>query len=347
MLLRLLFASLGLFFISHTQAAVYRVSHQLNDSAHFASVQSAIEFASAHDTIFVHGSPVNYGNILLEKPLVLIGEGFSGQNKSGHTSKLSRVLLTYNAFKRSTSSGSKIMGFEFPYYPGERPNILTVPDPRVSIDHITLERNWLWYIQIGGKARSWEIRHNVIRGWLHGGARIAHPESGAVDFLVSNNIIQSLRLLRHPNRVEHNIVLGSLSEIEQLTFVHNIFIGEEGFLQGVQASVFRNNIASAVRVGGDVCLAELNRFESASLCGHKANTGSGNRVGMDPGFLGWPAQLIEGGAVFQLKPGSPARRAGVAGAELGIFGGVQPFPLGAFVLKEIADPFSGFLSNLP
>ena len=85
-----------IFLFSATHAAVLVVSNIPGSGQKYSSIQSAVEHASPNDTIFVMGSPTNYGNVLLEKPLTLIAEGFLEESPTGHTAKLTRVLLTSN-----------------------------------------------------------------------------------------------------------------------------------------------------------------------------------------------------------------------------------------------------------
>lgn len=329
------------------RAAVYTVSNQPGKKADFSSIQSAIEHAAPHDTIFVMGSPINYGNVLLEKPLVLIGEGFSGQVHSGHTAKLTRVLFTSNPYRRTMSSGSAIIGFEFPFFPGQRPNIITVPDERVTIEDITIERNWLWFLEIPGSAANWVIRNNIIRGWVNGGTREDNPRSGASNFHFYNNILNSVKGFEKGELVlENNILLGRLHNIKGAQVSNNIFTREEYFLENVSDSRFLNNIAMGTHVGDEDCYTPSNRFEAQNSCAGSANRGSGNQTGLDPGFAYWPTNDIMGGTVFKLSDQSPARKAGTRGVDIGIFGGKHPFPSCAFMNPEIDDPFPNFVTSI-
>jgi hypothetical protein len=320
-------------------AKVWVVSNQPGEKRNFISIQSAVEHAEPYDTILVKGSPVNYGNVYLEKPLVLIAEGVSGNVAKGHTAKLTRILFTSNPFRRTLSSGSIISGFEFPYFPGQRANIITIADPGVVIENITLERNWMWFVEINGNARGWIFRNNIIRGFINGGGS-SKDESLATGFVFQNNILNSLSGLNGGLKIENNIITGRMKNIRGATVESNIFIRDESFLENVTGSVFRYNIAMADTVG-DSCYRRPDRFESEFSCLGEANKGTGNRTGIDPGFRQWPAEDILGGAVFMLAGNSPAKRAG--GKEAGIFGGRYPFPSDEFLNPELVDPFPSFV----
>ncbi len=328
-------------------AAVYTVCNQLGVKRDFSSIQSAVEHASPYDTIFVKGSPMNYGNVLIEKPLVLIGEGFSDEFHTGHTAKITRILLTSNPYKRTISSGTLIKGFEFPYFPGQRPNIITMGTERVKIENITLERNWLWFIEIVGAAENWTIRNNVIRGWVNGGGKSDNSNTGALNFRFQNNILNSLMSFQRGQlSLENNIVLGRLKDVRGAEVINNIFTRDDVLLENVSGSRFQNNISMSTKIGHENCYEHPGRFESRILTNGVANTGSANQTGVDPGFIYWPADDIMGGTVFLLIDNSPARRSGVGGTEAGIFGGRFPFPSKSFLNPEIANPFPTFITSI-
>ncbi|TVQ12281.1 MAG: hypothetical protein EA361_11415 [Bacteroidetes bacterium] len=327
--------------------AFHVVSNQNGTERDFRSIQSAIEQAAPYDTIFVKGSPVNYGNVLLEKPLVLIGEGFSDEFYVGHTAKITRILFTANPYRRTISSGSVIMGFEFPYFPGQRPNIITVANERMNIENITLERNWLWFVEVVGNAENWVFRNNIIRGWIKGGSTGGNETQGASGFVLQNNIINSLMgFHRGEVYIENNVILGRLKDISGAVVQNNIFTREEYIMEEVYGSRFENNVASANLIGIEQCYGNPSGFESTYLCEGANNTGKGNRVGVDPEFVMWPGDDIMGGTAFKLSESSPGRGNRTNGNQAGIFGGKYPFPASVFKNPEIDDPFPSFVTSI-
>ncbi len=345
MIKKILFSLFLISLVSSVSGAFYVVSNLPGTERDFSSIQSAIEHAAPYDTIYVKGSPTNYGNVLLEKPLVLIGEGFSGEIHSGHTAKLTRILFTANPYRRTISSGSVIIGFEFPFFPGQRANIVTVANGHTKIQDVVMERNWFWFAEIAGSAENWVFRNNIIRGWVKGGA--GNGNGGAAGFHFHNNILNSLmEFQRGELTIENNIILGRLKDISDAQVANNIFTREDYFLEEVYGSRFFNNIAMGEKIGKEDCYSNPASFESEYLCEGSANTGSSNRVAFDPGFVYWPSNDIMGGSVFKLAQGSPARSSGRRGAEIGIFGGTHPFPVNAFMNPEIDDPFPTFVTSI-
>lgn len=344
MIKNILFLLFVLLLGARSFAAVWLVNNQPGSERDFSSIQSAVEFAASHDTILVKGSPINYGNVLLEKPLVLLGEGVSPESGIEHTTKLTRILFTSNPFRRTISSGSVIAGFEFPYFPGQRPNLVTVAHERTAIKNITIERNWLWFVNVVGNAENWVFRNNIIRGWVNGGGT-ADDNTGATGFIFQNNILTSLMgFTRGSLLVEHNVILGRLKDVHRATVVSNIFTRTEPLLDNVFSSQFRYNLSAGTNIGDKNQYAHPMRFESKSLSSQVYNSGSGNKTGINPGFSDWPVDDVMGGAAFRLMSSSPARRMG--GAEAGVFGGKFPFPVDAFKFQPIDDPFPSFVTNI-
>lgn len=345
MIRNILFFLLFLGLFQFATAAFYVVSNIAEDNAEFRSIQSAIEHASSYDTVYVKGSSVNYGNVLLEKPITLIGEGFYDEKVGGHTSKITRVLLTSNPYRRTISSGSKIIGFEFAYFPGERPNIVTVDHKSSPIEDVTLERNWLWFIQIVGNAKNWQISNNIIWGWLNGGATNDNPKTGATKFLLSNNIVNSIIGFSYgENVIRNNIVLGRLTNIQYVEIFDNIFILDDFIFQDVYSCILRNNVSKNDTVFSKECFKPPNSFEARNICNGKSNRSFNNRVGVDPEFLYWPVDDIKGGEVFELTNTSAIKNSGINGRDPGIFDGPYPFPVNAFLNKDIVDPFPYFVT---
>ncbi|MFN3555948.1 MAG: hypothetical protein ACK4VN_08305 [Bacteroidales bacterium] len=313
--------------------------------AHYTSIQSAIEQAMPHDTIYVKGSPLNYGNVLLEKPLTLIAEGYLEGDRGLHTAKLTRVLFTSNPYRRTISSGSSIKGFEFPFFPGQRPNIVTVANSRVKIEDITIERNWMWFVEVVGSAHNWVFKNNIIRGWVNGGA--SDSRAGASDFFFYNNILNTLKGFGNGRlHVENNVIMGRIRDVSNAWVGSNIFTRNDYIIDNVSGSQFFYNVVMGNMVGAKECYEHSDRFETRNQCSGKANTGSQNRIAADAGFRYWPTNDIMGGSVFRLSEGSVARRAGPNGQQAGIFGGPYPFPERAFLNPEIDDPFPAFVTSI-
>jgi hypothetical protein len=75
-----IFLFLFLILCSVSQATVRTVNNYITNAAQFSSVQPAITASATNDTIYLHGSPVSYGNFTITKRLVIIGAGYNLTN---------------------------------------------------------------------------------------------------------------------------------------------------------------------------------------------------------------------------------------------------------------------------
>ena len=92
-------------------AAKWRVSNVPGVVANFTNLQLANDDVSviAGDTVYLEGSTVNYGNVTINKKLIIVGPGFFlGENDSTQANK---VAATLNSLNMNTGSeGSVVTG---------------------------------------------------------------------------------------------------------------------------------------------------------------------------------------------------------------------------------------------
>jgi hypothetical protein len=111
----LLLAAMLLIFNVKSQATIITVSNNPVSGGQYTDVQSAINAATAGDTIYVMGSPIKYNNnsgINITKRLVLIGAGYNVTNTTNNNlnTVVGTFLLDSIAFN-SQVSGTQIIGF--------------------------------------------------------------------------------------------------------------------------------------------------------------------------------------------------------------------------------------------
>ena len=107
------------------QAKLWRVNNNGAMNANFTSFVAAQSTASANDTLYFEGSTVSYGNIVLTKPLVIIGPGYFLEENSQTqfnfiTAKFGTIGFT------SGSSGSILTGLVVQ-------NLITINVSNISI----------------------------------------------------------------------------------------------------------------------------------------------------------------------------------------------------------------------
>lgn len=299
-------------------ATIWTVSNHPDSPGQFTDLQVAVDSASAGDTVYVSGSPNNYGVITLRKQLVLIGAGFHPDNQWEYPSRLHSIglELAYDPYPNLVSSpaGSVITGFYIDAgiynYPG-------------GIDNITIARNNVGSISLGGcddnYTTGWKIYNNIC-------ASISGDQYG-----YHNNII-----------ISNNIMTGSYAlqqfQTSSVLISNNLFYGSNNPLTNgsLSGSVVTNNIFYGYNIGGgydpSYCIFNNNISYGGTYMEFifGTNTGGGNFVNVDPEFVNAPCCTFPTnyGGDFHLMASSVGKNAGTDGTDIGIYGGMYPFPWG-------------------
>ena len=280
-------------------AKVLTVSNHAITAGKYTTVQEAIDAAAIGDTVYVHGSTTTYGNIKINKRLVLIGAGHSNKETQHNlNSRLESVELT--ATNSSVlSSGSIIKGFSMSGISGTASNIL-------------IERNHVSNITLGGN--NWIIKNNFISSTLN--------VNNNSNIIISNNVLNSVYYSDKPSVIiTNNVLLGGVFySLSYATITNNLIIEtrKDNFLYGSQ-STYNKNIA--------VYFDEVN-FATLPPVGH---TGIGNKNTVDNQFV----SDITGKSIsvdqarnydWHLLSTSLGYKYGTDGTDCGIYGGSYPMP---------------------
>jgi len=303
------------------------VNNQPNTDPDYNTVYGAIT-ASAHgDTIYICGSPSDYGNVNVNKRLTIIGPGyFLTENPhtqvSGFTARIEKIDF------QSGSSGSVVTGMEIDHV-------------TISASNLSLLRNYLncdsglsdavVYIYSG--------HSNILIAQNY--FKYNNPyssSSGLIDMygnnsgiLISNNILRSYEggnieiPATSSATIENNVITGGVVVINNTLFQNNI----------QYSCPFTNGTANQVRNN----LGDLEQFGSAD--------GNQSNVTMSEVFC----YTGSTDAQFMLLPGSPASGAGLSGVDCGAFGGPAPYVLSGMPadipsIYELESLSSGFVLPL-
>ncbi len=298
-------------FLTNAQNVI-TVSNNPDSPGQYTNLQEAIDVTADGDTIYVSGSNTTYGDITINKQLSLLGAGYHPNNQYELKSQIDNINLTLvedmvgNII--SSSSGTMICGFEI--Y-----NIET----EAIIDDVIINRNNIGpgtsvYLSYGA-GNGWQIKNNIIRGWIICGA------SNDINILFSNNVFTTNALEGFSSSsviVDNNIFLSpnsyvnAFSNCSFLQVLNNIFFNTR--TDGLSYGTFQNNIS----YGGD-----YTEFDYGS------NTAIDNIVNTNPQFVDVPE--FDYSYDYHLQVGSPCIGAGSDGTDIGIYGGTNPFPLGGEV----------------
>lgn len=296
-----LFSALAL---ASTQAlaTVITVSNNAAVPAQYTSLQLAIDDATAGDTIYVAGSPTNYGNITMDKQLALLGQGHAPNGSGGISSQLNVLYL------QAGVNGSVFYG--------------------LRVGTIGFQDNGYLYSDI-------LISRCKINASINGN----DPPGNMQNILVFNSIIGYSRINDCQGCVFSNSVfIGSTEGLSSGTnatiLVKNcVFIGPLPGGGATHNCVFENNIFLGLVTDNSVqncSFANNLSYDCTPYCsfsGGVGNTSSNNLVDTAVIFEGFnpSSESFSLSNDLRLAPGSPGVGFGTDGTDIGVFGGSSPF----------------------
>ena len=288
-----------------SQAAIITVSNAPNSPGQYTDLQEALDAASSGDTIYVSGSMTSYGNINIDNQITLVGAGFNPNNQYNLKSEIGSVSLKADndPMNPTDASGTTITGFKL--------SSISISDN--NINDINILRNEITSsINTGSKyCQGWIIKNNI----LYTIQTYMYSTIYATDFVISNNIIKnSMRYFKSTTILIANNIFPdgfSFTGISLATIQNNIFYG--GTTSGCNYCTFLNNLS----IGAD------NIFDYDENTANDANL-----VNVDPLFMDVSSYTFDFAYDYHLQEGSPCIGTGTAGEDMGIYGGMYPFPSG-------------------
>ncbi len=309
-------------------AAKRTVSNVLTNPAQYSNLQAAIDASAYGDTLYIHPSTINYGSIVINKKLTLLGPGYDGRSyQRNEVAKIGSVSLSYNGII-SSSSYSSFIGLY----------ITSSINPTYdSCHHITLARNVLASnVSLGtgnSFSTSWSIFNNIINGSIYIYDKVGNLMSNN-HFTSGGNCISSNGANPGPNGVYNN----NFSSIFQLAGT--------GILQTSNVQYY-NNIFNNLNTAGqnvDILInsptyvnntftKNLTYYISNNLppLFNNNNNGSGNINNQNPLFTNAPTfgMTFNSDSIvsynFRLLPASPGKNMGTDATDIGVYGGGYPF----------------------
>ena len=285
-----------------SKASVLTVSNDSKKPATYSSISAAMTAANSGDTIFVSGTPTDYGNINVKKSLTLIGQGHHPANVN--------VPATTIDYLDIYTDNVTVIGF----YISQNINYYS----KTKSSNIDIERCYVTYsVTVPDSSTNWIIANNFLY-------RVGGPYSSAVsNILVLNNVFYHFSVAGFNGNItiKNNLFLNTTSfgTLTSATISNNIFYGTQAVSSSVDKSVFKNNIALEKPGSG------ASSYDS--LPGG-TNTGSGNFISKDPSFLKVdatsPYDPFDVKNDYHLKTTSVGHNAGTDGTDVGPFGGSKP-----------------------
>jgi len=288
-----------LFATISTKATVWTVSNDANQPAQFSNLQIACDSASAGDTLYVQGTPTDYGSVSIKKQLHIIGAGIkpSGNFLYGYPTAISTIILDTVSYI-SGASGTIIEGVT-------NNSTLTT---YTGCKNIILKRN-----KFAGSYRKFNSCTNILiynNIFTAGYLRL----SSATNIIIMNNIFSS-------SYIENGGTTISIS--------NNVFLNSIAFSSCNSSTISNNIFYYAAVTSTDYCSFSNNiGFGIATNIVQGTNTGSGNLTS-DPKFTyiySTTDHSFNDNNKYSTQTTSPANNAGTDATDIGIYGGQYPWP---------------------
>jgi hypothetical protein len=328
----LLVISIAMLVAITSQAAKWRVNNT-GGGADFSNITDAQSAAASGDTIYIEGSSLQYTTPSLTKKLVIIGPGFFLVDNSNTQANKNSARISGFTFN-SGSMGSIIQGVEIV-------GIVTI-----SVDSITLKRNYIHYSSTGykgvvlasGTKGSVITQNYIVNSANYAAYGALTIESSSIGHIISNNYMVNSS---GTGGAYPSLLMNSNAQAQ---IVNNVF----GSMVTIVNSSFHNNILT------------IGSFESSgSVVTH--NIGNSTQFPLPDNL-----QSVDMNLVFDLANTStdgkyqligevgtnPAIGYGVLGEDCGMFGGSNPYVLsGVPALPSVyffyAAPSASSASGLP
>ena len=300
--------------------ATITVDNSQGADADYSDLQDAISNALAGDIIYVHASEINYGDILIDKELTLIGFSHSSIDKE---------TIVGTVTLGSAASNTRISGFHITndFFCGNT-NTLT----NIIIENNLFDGNFSGreiYFFDGG-ADDVIIRGNIITSRI--GRNFSGPslQNPVTNLIIANNIITKNIWIdfRESTTIENNIFLETPTITNRQSATGDL---------EVEDCIFYN-ASSGNSVGyNNTGVVFNNCLTFNSISGVIPLNGSNNINDTDPQFVNVTNPVFDTSFDYNLSPGSDGINNGVLGDDIGLYSTNSNFTFNNF----------GFTAGIP
>lgn len=299
-----IFAGIGVSLSAY--ATVRTVSNNTIAAGQYTSVQAAVDASAAGDTVYIHGSAANYGDVTLNKRLVLIGAGHRVEGTQYNLPTVMNNVYLSQGNSTTLPTGSTIKGiYIVSYFAGQGGGL--------PVNNIVLERCYVGGVSFCGSG--WIIKNNFL-----GFASINNYSN----VILSNNFIQSyINSSDKPSVViSNNVFLRAyINGVSYANVTNNFFfevpIPVSSYFTGTQ-NTYNKNI---------FIYADPMNFQTFPVAGNTGvgnlNTTSGQFVSTIPLNVNVSDSRLYN---WQLNASSIGADYGTDGSDVGIHGGSFPMP---------------------
>jgi hypothetical protein len=314
--LKLLLTAIIVVNATQISAKVFRVNNNTTIDAPYNNFTTALIAADPHDTIYLEGSNSGYGNLVISKPLVVIGTGyFIIENPQTHADLLTSSVgsVTFE----DGSSGSTIQGLSI------------TADIYIKVGHLIIKKNHcgeIWFDSSNSYGNIIIAQNFILQNNASNVKELIANQTGnstIYNVLFCNNIIKTSRsqyighlyLGSNYSGILSNNILETNVNLNNFNIINNIH--RYGSMVHNNNSFF-NNIGSTTQFP-----TENDNLQNINMGDIFLGSGSTD---------GW----------YQLKETSPAVGYGNDGMDCGAFGGLIPY-----ILSGMPDIPSIYEINIP
>lgn len=279
-----------------------------NGGAQYTSLSAAILAATTGDTLYISPSANSYGNVTVDRKLVIYGGGYdikSSQLNVGTT--IDQFTIDSLQVNPKLISGLKVIGIQF--------NSTFSQDATQKGSYIYIDRcKFNGYLYIYGPT---VLRNSIINSYV--------DLNNSKNVIISNNIFygnyigtSNQNSVVVSNNVFVNPSNGGIYSFQSAVIQNNIFYNATGFQSNVNNNSFINNLL--YNPSATIAFPPVNNSGSS---GNFSNTGT------DPLFVNLPTNASTTNQTnydYRLQAGSPVKTFGTDGKELGVYGGSSPIP---------------------
>lgn len=317
----------------------YTVNNNNNFAADFSDLQNAIDSVPSGSILIVQGSGISYGNIVVNKPLVLLGPGYDLATNPEIYGQNDQLIANLNLVRfRPSSSGSVISGFNIQNtLTADTCNNLVITGNRcnygIYLDNsgsVTINQNFIfsWRVDVYGSAGTVvknnifyiPLQANLCISMIYNTGSIAAPS-----VIAENNIF----LRNDSTTIEANysnvFSLYTLGAPISMTVRNNTFAN---LSNSPNINDFRVTATTNATVNW-----QNNIFTDSS---QMYSTGAINNVSPTTLFAHLNSTAYALDYKLQNAAGSPAIGAGTSGSTIGAYGGATPYiPSGHVLIPNI------------
>lgn len=292
----------------------HTVDNSPNSGAQFTSLQAAINAAATDDTLYIHPSQSEYGNVTLNKTLHLRGLAHAAEIGSNVFAEIGTITLNANF-------GAPGITME-----GLRINTINVSGSE-NYNNAIITNCRIGRIHVGSNSAqcdNWVVSGNV----LPGNSTSIIKKDGHDSWVVVNNHIR-----QDANNLTWTPLIGFNSSD---LFRNNILVTDQNgdeiyFCGNCESAVLENSIilfnGTALGINEPGSQVSFNNCLSYNYLGGTMDplNGNNNLNNTVPMFVNAIDGNFSYSRDFHIQEGAPAYTAGTDGGELGIFGNDYPF----------------------